>query len=89
MSKERSLEKAAQAWCTEKTSHLTMIPELAGAFAEILEAVWNQPWLGNATTRELLEELTARIEVSGELEYKPLLILTDMAASEGREDGEV
>ena len=44
MSTEASMrlcrEKAAQAWCTPKTSHLTMIPELAEAFAEILGDIW-------------------------------------------------
>ena len=29
--------KAAQAWCTEKTKHKEMDPELAEAFAEILD----------------------------------------------------
>jgi len=32
-----SLEKAAQAWCEPETSHITMIPELAEAFAVILD----------------------------------------------------
>lgn len=43
---------------------------LAQAFAEILADVWSQPWLGNATTRELLEELRARIEIDGTLDYR-------------------
>jgi len=30
------LQKSAQAWCQEKTSHIEMIPELAGEFAKIL-----------------------------------------------------
>ena len=30
------LEKSAQAWCKEKTQNLTMIPELATEFANIL-----------------------------------------------------
>lgn len=34
--------------------------ELAEAFAEILNEIWSKPWLGNATTGELIEELAAR-----------------------------
>lgn len=34
---------------------------LAEAFAEILEEVWSQPWLGNATTGQLLDEIRARV----------------------------
>lgn len=53
-------EKAAQAWCTPATSGKQMDPELAAAFADILDEIWNQPWLGNATTKELRDELRAR-----------------------------
>lgn len=31
-----------------------------------------KPWLGLATTRDLLEELTARIEVNWDLDYRPV-----------------
>lgn len=34
---------------------------LAEAFAEILDEVWSKPWLGNATTEELLDELQVRV----------------------------
>jgi len=37
---------------------------LAEAFAEVLEEVWSQPWLGNATTGELLEEIKSRVNLS-------------------------
>lgn len=47
-----------------------MIPELAQAFATILDKVWSQAWLGNATTRELIEEIKTRIELDGNLDYK-------------------
>jgi len=57
---ELSLGKAAQAWCTEKTSSKVMDEELAFAFAEILDEIWVRPWLGNATTAEMLDELDAR-----------------------------
>jgi hypothetical protein len=63
-------EKAAQAWCTPKTSHIEMIPELAEAFALILDDIWSKPWLGNATTLELLNELKARAEIHGYANYK-------------------
>ena len=67
----RARERAAQAWCTPETRKLTMIPELAEAFARILDEVWSQPWLGNATTRELLEELTVRVSITREgLDYR-------------------
>jgi hypothetical protein len=33
-----SRERAAQAWCQESTKHLVMVPELAEAFAGILDA---------------------------------------------------
>lgn len=61
-----ALERAAQAWCTDKTSHLVMDTNLALAFAEILDEIWSKPWLGNATTREIIEELSAR----SDLDYK-------------------
>lgn len=61
MSMELARQKAAQVWCGEKTKHLVMIPELAENFAEILEGIWSQPWLGNATTGQLLDEIKARV----------------------------
>ncbi len=62
-----ALEKAAQAWCTTENSDKTMDLELTVAFAKILEEIWSKPWLGNATTKELFEELMCR---SGNLDYK-------------------
>ena len=53
-------ERAAQAWCQHSTEKLEMIPELAEAFAEILDEVWDKPWLGNATNLQLIEELHIR-----------------------------
>lgn len=70
MSMRLSREKAAQAWCTPETEKLTMIPELTEAFAAILNDVWSKPWLGNATTAELIDELRARCEVNGTLQYR-------------------
>jgi len=66
----RAREKAAQAWCSSETRHLEMIPELAEVFADMLVDCWAEARLGNATTRELLEEITARIEMDGQLDYK-------------------
>jgi hypothetical protein len=62
-----SIQTAATAWCQDTTSHIEMDVELATAFAEIIEDIWSKPWLGNATTKELLDELNARC---GDLNYK-------------------
>ena len=70
MATKLALEKAAQAWCTPNTKKIIMQPELAKAFAEILDEIWHQPWLGNATTRELILEIKTRIEIDGKLDYK-------------------
>ena len=61
MTLELARQKAAQAWCTPTTGDITMIPELAFAFADILEEAWNAPLLSNATTRDLLMEIETRI----------------------------
>lgn len=63
-------QMAAQAWCTLKTDNISIIPELAEAFARIIDELLSKPWLGNATTRELLQELTTRIEIDGRLDYR-------------------
>ena len=65
MASELARQKAAQAWCMNNTSHLEMQPDLAEAFAEILDEIWSKPWLGNATTAELLTELQTRAEIHG------------------------
>ena len=61
MATQSAMEKAAQCWCKESTKHIQMNVPLAEAFAETLDEIWSQPWLGNATTKELLAELTARL----------------------------
>ena len=43
-----------------------MDSDLGNEFALILDEIWSKPWLGNATTRELLEELSTR----SDLDYK-------------------
>lgn len=63
MSMQLSRERAAQAWTRPNTQHKPMDPDLAEAFAEILEEILSKPWLGNATTGELLEELKARVDL--------------------------
>lgn len=65
-----ALSKAAQAWCTYETSGIQMDERLATAFAAILDEVWNQPWLGNATTAQLIDELRCRCEVNGTINYR-------------------
>ena len=70
MSMNLAREKAAQAWCKETTKQKEMDVELAEAFAEILEEIWSQPWLGNATTGQLIEELKTRSEIHGYANYR-------------------
>lgn len=70
MASSLAKEKAAQAWCTPETAKIAMDPRLAEAFASILDEVWSKPWLGNATTAELIDELRARCEMNGTLGYK-------------------
>ena len=64
MATQLSREKAAQAWCKPTTSNKVMDAELAEAFAEILDEIWSRPWLGNATTGEMLDEIKARVDCS-------------------------
>jgi len=66
MASQLAKEKVAQAWYTPKTKKVVMDIDLAEAFADILDEVWSQPWLGKATTRQLIEELMARVD----LDYK-------------------
>lgn len=63
-------EKAAQAWCDPTTAMTVMDADLAEAFARILDEIWTKPWLGNATTSELLTELQVRAEIHGYGGYK-------------------
>jgi hypothetical protein len=43
--------------------------EFAEVIAETLDRIMSEPGLGNATTRQLLDELKARAEVGGYLNY--------------------
>ena len=64
MSGEFARQKATQAWCKETTKDKVMDVELCGAFAEIIEGLTSQPWLGNATTKQLLDEIAARVNLN-------------------------
>ena len=68
----RAREVAATAWCVPETGDKVMDPELAFAFADILVKEMYAPALGCATTGQILDELRARIEVDGKLDYKSI-----------------
>lgn len=61
---------AVQAWRAPSTENIVVVPELMEEFARILDTVLCQPWLGNATTRELIEEIKTRIEMDGNLDHR-------------------
>lgn len=54
-------ELAARAWSRPETSSIEVDIRLAAAFGSILTEVLSKPWLGNATNRDILAELAARI----------------------------
>jgi len=62
-------EEVAKAWCTKKTEKKEMDTELAGEFAKILVEHIYAPHLGCATTKELIDEITSRID---DLDYKTI-----------------
>jgi hypothetical protein len=70
MPSQLALRKAVAAWATKETWRKPYDDDLALAFAEILDSILSQPWLGNATTAELLNELSARAELGGYANYK-------------------
>jgi hypothetical protein len=70
MASQLAIEKAAQVWCRPATAGKVMDPDLCVAFAEALDEVWSRPWLGNATTEELLGELHGRVRLHGLLGYR-------------------
>lgn len=59
-----ALEKAAQAWCQPDTCTTVMDPTLCMAFAEILDREALRPCLGLASTKELIDELSARVDLN-------------------------
>lgn len=70
MSMKWARQKVAAAWCQPKTENKEMDVDLAEEFAKILDRETSVPLLGNATTGELLNELIARAEVAGYINYK-------------------
>ena len=74
---EEILGAVARGWCHPDNSGKTMDEALAVAIAHEIRSLYDEvmntvssPNLGCATTKELLEEVTARIELDGKLEYK-------------------
>ena len=65
-----ALEEVAGCWRLPETEHLVQDQALTLAFARLLDEIWGQPWLGNATTGQLIDELRARCEVNGTLDYR-------------------
>jgi hypothetical protein len=61
-----AIERAAQAWCAPETEHKVMDQTLCMQFAKILDTELWTPKLGCATTKQLLDELAARVN----LDYK-------------------
>jgi hypothetical protein len=59
-----AMEKAAQAWCSPGTSDRTMDITLCCEFAKILDKELWEPHLGCATTKQLLDEISARSNLS-------------------------
>ena len=50
MSSELARQRAAQAWCESDTEGIIIIPELAFAFADIIDEIWSKPWQSCAGT---------------------------------------
>lgn len=77
--------RAAQAWCTPETERIEMDLVLAEAFAAILDEVLSESWVGNATIRELLEELSIE-QINGIVKLGKAKINTEETAdSEAKE----
>ena len=70
MSMQLARKMAAQAWCQPTTENKTMDVDLAEEFAIILNRATDEPRLGLATTGQLIDELRARCEVDGTINYK-------------------
>lgn len=59
----RCMGVAAQCWCEPAAAHIPMDPTLALVFSEVLARQTSRPWLGVATTGELLNELRSRVVI--------------------------
>lgn len=69
---EQIMGAVARGWCHEKNCHKTMDTDLAMAISEEVEKLIRTdicPRLGCATTGQLLEELKARVEIDGSVNY--------------------
>ena len=66
----------ARGWCSKENESKIMDVTLAEAISKEVYSLIAQspkePYLGCATTRELLAEILARIEVDGKLDYKTI-----------------
>jgi len=72
---EQIVGAVARGWCSPENAHKTMDSVLAMAITKEIETLVKSdiyPRLGCATTRELLTEITARIEVNGNLDYRTI-----------------
>ena len=67
---ELALKVADECWLGPDTKHLLQDRAVTLAFARLLDEVWDQPWLGNATTGQLIDELRARCEFHKTLNYR-------------------
>lgn len=65
-----AIGEAARCWTRGKATSSEMDSNVCEQVAKTIEVVSSQAWLGNATTGELLEELKARAEVDGSIDYK-------------------
>jgi hypothetical protein len=63
-------EAVARGWCRPETSDRVMDAELAEAIAREVLVADATPNLGCATTRQLFDELIARADVDGRMEYR-------------------
>jgi len=70
---EQIVGAVARGWCSEKNSEKTMDPDLAMAITEEIETLLKtdiHPKLGCATTRRIIEELVARLNI--DLDYRTI-----------------
>lgn len=70
MTKTEIVEAVSRGWGSEKNKHKEMDPILAEAIAEEIWKANLSSNLGHASTRELLDEVQARVGAHGLAEYK-------------------
>lgn len=59
-----SVELATEAWTKPATKRIQMDVRLAKEFAKIIDREISKPNLGCATTRQLLREISARVDLN-------------------------